>query len=61
MTELPKTEQELNDLIDAKISEVTTKLEAKHNSDMATMRQRHDAELKKAREQANLSAEEIEI
>ena len=57
--ELPKTEQELNDLIEAKVNEATEKLVAKHNGEMATMRQRHDADLKKAREQANLSAEEL--
>lgn len=63
MTELPKTEQELNDLITAKVNEATEKLTetltAKHNGEMATMRQKHDSELKKAREQANLSAEEL--
>jgi len=59
MAELPKTEQELQDLIDAKVTEAVDKLNAKHNGEMATMRQKHDAELKKAKEQANLSAEEI--
>lgn len=59
MAELPKTEQELQDLIDAKVNEAVDKLNAKHNGEMATMRQKHDAELKKAKEQANLSAEEI--
>lgn len=59
MAELPKTEQELQDLIDAKVTEAVDKLTAKHNGEMATIRQRHDAELKKAKEQANLSAEEI--
>ena len=59
MQELPKTEQELNDLIDAKVNEATEKLNAQHNGQMATMRQKYDADLKKAKEQANLSAEEI--
>ena len=59
MLELPKTEQELNDLIESKINEATEKLNAKHNGEMATMRQKHDAELKKAKEQANLSAEDL--
>ena len=59
MTELPKTEQELNDLIEAKVNEATEKLVAKHNGEMATMRQKHDADLKKAKEQASLSAEEL--
>ena len=57
--DLPKTEQELNDLIEARVNDATEKLVAKHNGEMATMRQKHDADLKKAREQANLSAEEI--
>lgn len=59
MTELPKTEQELNDLIDQKVNEATERLVAKHNGEMANMRQKHDADLKKAKEQANLSAEEL--
>lgn len=59
MTELPKTEQELNDLIDAKINEATEKLVAKHNGEMATMRQKHANDLAKAKEQANMSAEEL--
>ena len=57
--ELPKTEQELNELVEQKVNEATEKLVAKHNGEMATMRQKHDAELKKAKEQANLSAEEL--
>ena len=59
MTELPKTEQELNDLISAKIKEETDKLVSKHNGEMATLRQKYDADVKKAKEQANMSAEEI--
>lgn len=57
--ELPKTEQELNDLIDAKVSEATEKLTAQHNGAMATMRKKYETDLQKAKEQANLSAEEI--
>lgn len=56
---LPKTEQELNDLIDAKVNEATEKLVAKHNGEMAQQRQKFDADLKKAKEQANMSAGEI--
>ena len=59
MENLPKTEQELNDLIDAKVREATEQLEGKHNSAMAQMRQKYDADLKKAKEQANLTAEEL--
>ena len=59
MTELPKTEQELNDLIDAKVNEATEKLTAQHNGAMANLRKKYDDDLRKAKEQANLSAEEI--
>ena len=57
--ELPKTEQELNDLIDAKVSEATEKLASKHNGEMASLRKKYDDDIRKAKEQANLSAEEI--
>ena len=57
--ELPKTEQELNDLIESKVNEATEKLVAKHNGEMATMRQKHSADLEKAKQQANLTAEEL--
>lgn len=57
--ELPKTETELQELIDAKISEAVDTLTAKHNSDMANMRKKHESELAKAKEQANMSAEEL--
>jgi len=56
--ELPKTEQELNDLIEAKVNEATEKLVAKHNGEMATQRKKYEDSLKKAQEQANMSAEE---
>lgn len=56
--ELPKTEQELNDLIAAKVQEAVAEQEAKHNGQMATMRKKYDDDLKKAKEQANMSAEE---
>ena len=59
MTELPKTEQELNDLIAAKVQEATAEQEAKHNGQMATLRKKYDDDLKKAREQAGKTAEEI--
>ena len=58
-TKLPTTEQELNDLISAKVKEATDNLVAKHNGEMAQQRQKFDADLKKAKEQANMSAEEI--
>ena len=57
--ELPKTEQELNDLIEAKINEATEKLTAQHNGQMANMRKKYDDDLKKAKEQAGLTAEQL--
>ena len=59
MENLPKTEQELDDLIASKVKEATDQAEAKHNGAMATMRQKYEAEIKKAKEQANLTAEQI--
>ena len=45
MVELPKTEQELNDLIAAKVQEATAEQEAKHNGQMATLRKKYDDDL----------------
>jgi len=59
MVELPKTEEELTSLIKSKIEEATKELVSKHNGEMASLRTKHDADLKKAKEQANLTAEEI--
>lgn len=59
MTELPKTEQELNDLIAAKVQEATAEQEAKHNGAMANMRKKYESDLAKAKEQANMTAEQI--
>ena len=59
MTELPKTEQELNDLIAAKVQEATAEQEAKHNGQMATLRKKYDDDLKKAKEQVGKTAEEL--
>ena len=59
MIELPKTEAELQALLDAKANEITETLTSKHNGEMANLRKKHDDDLKKAKEQANLSAEEI--
>ena len=59
MTELPKTEAELQALLDAKANEVTETLTSKHNGEMANLRKKHDDDLRKAKEQANLSAEEL--
>ena len=59
MTELPKTEQELNNMIADAVKVEVEKLTAKHNGEMATTRQKYEAEIKKAKEQANMTAEEI--
>lgn len=57
--DLPKTEQELNDYVDAKVQAKVEELEAKHNGQMATLRKKYDDELKKAKEQAGLTAEQL--
>lgn len=57
--ELPKTEQELQALLDAKANEITESLEAKHNGAMATMRKKYEDDIKKAKEQANMTAEQL--
>lgn len=57
--ELPKTEQELNDLVEAKVNEATEKLVAKHNSDMANMRKKYDDDIRKEKEKAGLTAQEL--
>lgn len=58
-TKLPTTEQELNELIDARVTEVTEKLTAEFNGKMASMRKKYDDDLKKTKEQANMTAEEL--
>lgn len=57
--ELPKTEQELNDYVEAKVQEKAAELEAKHNGQMANLRKKYDDDLKKAKEQVGLTAEQI--
>ena len=59
MTELPKTEQELNDLIAAKVQEKADEMTAQHNGQMANLRKKYDDDLKKAKEQAGKTAEEL--
>ena len=59
MTELPKTEQELNDLIEQKVQARETELISQHNGQMANMRKKYEDDLKKAKEQAGLTAEQI--
>ena len=59
MVELPKDEAELQALLDAKEQETAEKWKAKHDGEMASMRKKHDEELKRAKEQANMTAEEL--
>ena len=58
MVELPKTEQELQDLIDKAVSAKVDELTAKHNNDMAGVRKSYEDKIKKAQDQANMSVEE---
>lgn len=61
--ELPKTEQELQAIIESAVNDAvkkaTDELIAKHNGEMATMRKKHDDQLKKVREESSMSAEEL--
>lgn len=59
MPKLPKTEKELTELIEEKVNEATEKLTSEHNGIMANLRKKHDADLKKVKEQASLTAEEL--
>lgn len=59
MVELPKNEAELQALLDAQEQEIAEKWKAKHDGEMASMRKKHDEELKRAKEQANMTAEEL--
>ena len=58
MVELPKTEQELQELIDKAVSAKVEELTAKHNNDMAGVRKSYEDKIKKAQDQANMSVEE---
>lgn len=58
MVELPKTEQELNALIEEKLNAKVEEMTSKHNGEMASLRKSYDEKIKKAQEQANLTAEE---
>ena len=57
--ELPKTDAELQALLDAKAQEVTDNLTAQHNGAMANMRKKYESDLAKVKEQASMSAEQI--
>ena len=53
------TETELQQRIDEAVSVATKDLVSKHNGEMATMRQKHNADLEKAKKEASMSAEEL--
>ena len=55
MVELPKTEEELKALLDARAEEVTKELNAKHDRDMSALRVKHKKEL----DEAQLSQEQL--
>lgn len=57
--ELPKTEGELQALIDEKIKVAVDELQSKHNGEMASMRKKYADDLEKAKKQATMSAEEL--
>ena len=58
MVELPKTEQELNALIEEKVNAKVEEMSSKHNGEMANLRKSYEDKMKKQQEQANLTAEE---
>lgn len=58
MVELPKTQEELDALVNQKIEEVTKNLSSKFNDDMAKLRTSHKDEIEKLKKQNQMSAEE---
>lgn len=59
MGELPKTEEELQAVITEAVTKATETLTAKHNSDMANLRKKHESDLEKAKNDAKLTTEEL--
>ena len=57
--ELPKTEQELQQMINDAVKVAVDELTSKHNGEMATLRTKHASELKKVKEEVSMSAEEL--
>lgn len=53
------TEAELQARIDESVKSATDSLVAKHNGEMASMRKKYDSEIEKAKNQANMTAEEL--
>ena len=59
MVELPKTEAELQGLIDEAIEKATTALKQEYDGKFAAQRTKHDSEIKKLKEDMGKSAEEL--
>ena len=59
MVELPKTEAELQAYVDAQVQAKETEWKAQKDKDFAAQRAKHDQEIKKIKEDAGKSAEEI--
>ena len=57
--ELPKTDAELQGMIDKAVSEATTALKAEYDGKFAVQRKKHDDEIAKIRADAGKSAEEL--
>ena len=57
--ELPKTDAELQGMIDKAVSEATTALKAEYDGKFANQRKKHDDEIAKIRADAGKSAEEL--
>ena len=59
MTELPKTEAELQALIDAKVEEARESISKEYDGKFAAQRTKHEEEIKKIKASVGKSAEEI--
>ena len=59
MVELPKTETELQGLIDQAVEKATTALKTEYDGKFAAQRKKHDEEIAKVKADAGKSAEEL--
>ena len=59
MVELPKTDAELQALLDANTKEVTERVSKEYDGKFATQRKKHDEEIAKIKADAGKSAEEL--
>ena len=59
MVELPKTETELQGLIDEAVNNATTALKAEYDGKFATQRKKHDEEIAKIKADAGKSVEQL--